>query len=287
MFDPKCNKYPYTLDTSSHYIKIKKDNGMVFDKNYPYIDKTKKFLFKQWLIRVVLFLIVFPLARIRLGLKIKGKKNIRKNKELIKKGVISCSNHIHFWDYIAIIRAIVPYKPYVLSWSYNLRGENSKLVRLVGGIPIPENDVQASFAYLKSIEKLLNDGGWLHIYPEGSMWEFYAPIRPFKRGAAYLACKFNHPIIPMAFSYRKCGWIRRKIFKQIACLTLSIGEPLLANPNLDKKEQELDLTIRLHDSIRNLAGITEEENMYDKVYNNSKRIDYYTNEYGVGNKKYQ
>ena len=30
----------------------------------------------------------------------------------------------------------------------------------------------------------------------------------------------------------------------------------------------------------NMAGIKPEENLYDSIYNNSKRIDYYTTEYG-------
>ena len=34
----------------------------------------------------------------------------------------------------------------------------------------------------------------------------------------------------------------------------------------------------------NKSKNTEEENLYDKVYDNSKRIDYYTNEYGINNK---
>ena len=114
------------------------------------------------------------------------------------------------------------------------------------------------------------------------MWEYYAQIRPFKRGTAYLAIKFDKPILPMAFSYRKPNWIRRKIFKQIACFTLTIGEPIFRQEFLSTKEQEIDLTTRCHKEICKLAGI--DNNLYEPIFDNSKRIDYYTNKYGIGYK---
>ena len=132
--------------------------------------------------------------------------------------------------------------------------------------------------------KLLNAGGWLQIYAEGSMWEYYAPIRPFKYGASYLACKFDKPIMPLAFSYRKPGWIRRKIFGQIALFTVHVGEPFYANKELPHKEQVNDLTKRVHDEVCRLAGIDPEKNIYKPLFNNDTRIDYYTTEYGVGYK---
>ena len=275
IFDPKTKKFPYPTDTASHYIILKKDNKAVFDKDYPYIDKSKRMRFKQWLIRVLLYIIVFPVARVRLGLRIHGRKNLKKHKEIIKKGVISCSNHVHFWDYIAVMDGIKPRKPNILVWDKNVRGENGTLIRLVGGIPVPEGDIHASIAMMKSVGKLLDDGGWLHIYSEGSMWEYYRPIRPFKNGAAYLACKHGKPIIPLAFTYRKPGFIRKKIFHQIALLDLHIGEPLFADKTLSKDDRVNDLIVRSHEAVCKLAGFADGENLYPPVYDKSERIDYY------------
>ena len=283
-FDPKCDKFPYPEDTDKHYLTVKKNDGTIFDENYPYIDNSKSFRFKCFLARILLVLIVFPLSYIRLGLRIKGKKNLKKNKEIIKKGVISCSNHVHMWDYISIMNAIKPIKPKLLVWAPNVSGEMGSMVRSVGGIPIPEGNLRATAKYFEAINDYLNSGGWLQIYPEGSMWEYYAPIRPFKIGAAYFACKNNKPIIPLGFSYRRPGWIRRKIFKQIALFNLTIGEPLFPNTSLSMKEREIDLTKRCHESICILSGILPEENIYPPIFEKNKRIDYYTTTYGVGYK---
>ena len=284
MFDPKCRKFPYPEQTDKHYLIVKKDRRIVFDENYPYVDTSKSFLRKQKWLRFMLYFIVFLVSRIRMGLRVKGRENIKNNKELLKHGAISVCNHVHMFDYLSIMYAIRPFKTYLLSWDKNVNGESGPLVRLVGGIPIPENNMQATISFLKATEDMLEKGGWLHIYPEGSMWEFYAPIRPFKSGASYFACKCNKPIIPLAYSYRKPGWLRKYIFRQVACFNINIGQPLFPNESLPLHEREIDLTIRAHEEVCRLAGIDPKENLYEPIFNNSKRIDYYEGELGKGYK---
>ena len=275
MFDPKPTKYPFTEYTDQHYLVVKKDNGVVFDKNYPYVDRSRSFRFKQFLVRVLLYIIVFPVATVRLGLRIKGRKIIKQNKELLKNGVVSCANHVHLWDYIAVMKAIRPFRSNLLAWDKNVRGENATLIRMVGGIPIPKDDIHATGAFVRATKDLLKGGGWLHIYAEGSMWEYYMPIRPFKSGIGYFSVQCDKPILPMAFSYREPNWIRKKIFRQTACFTLTIGEPIFPDETLDRKERETDIVKRAHESVCRLAGIDPEKNIYPPIFHNTKRIDYY------------
>ncbi|MBQ7173102.1 MAG: 1-acyl-sn-glycerol-3-phosphate acyltransferase [Clostridia bacterium] len=275
MFDPKPTKYPFPKYTDRHYLVLKKDNGTVFDKNYPYIDRSPAFRFKQFLVRVLLSTIVFPVATVRLGLKIKGRKIIKENKALLRGGVVSCANHVHLWDYIAVMKAIRPFRANLLAWDKNIRGENATIIRMVGGIPIPVGDPHATGAFVHTIKNLLKSGGWLHVYAEGSMWEYYAPIRPFKSGVGYFASQCDKPILPMAFSYREPGWIRKKIFRQTALFTLSIGKPIFPDKALQRKEREEDLVRRAHEAVCRLAGIDPKENLYPPIFDNTERIDYY------------
>ncbi|MBP5774691.1 MAG: 1-acyl-sn-glycerol-3-phosphate acyltransferase [Clostridiales bacterium] len=285
MFDPKTDRFPYPPETDKHYLKVHMDRGYVFDTKYPYIDRSKWFLFKQGVVRFLLNAFVFRIAAIRLGLKIEGRENIRKHKDVLKNGVVSIANHVHMWDYIAVMTAIRPFRSNLLAWAPNVNGENGTLIRMVGGIPIPEKNTAATKTYLKVMRDLLqNRHGWLHIYAEGSMWEYYRPIRPFKRGAAHIACDSDKPILPLGFSYREPGWIRKHIFGQIATFTLHVGEPLFPDKELNAKEREKDLLIRSHDAVCRLVGIDPEENIYPAVFDDSKRIDYYTTTYGVGYK---
>ena len=285
MFDPKTDRFPYPPETDKHYLKVHMDRGIVFDTEYPYIDRSKGFLFRQGVVRFLLNAFVFRIAAIRMGLKIEGRENIRKYKDVLKNGVVSVANHVHMWDYIAVMTAIRPFRSNLLAWAPNVNGENGTLIRMVGGIPIPEGNTAATKTYLKVMRDLLqNRHGWLHIYSEGSMWEYYRPVRPFKRGAAHIACDSDKPILPLGFSYREPGWIRKHIFRQIATFTLHVGEPLFPNKELNAKEREKDLLIRSHEAVCRLVGIDPEENLYPAVFDNSKRIDSYTTTYGVGYK---
>lgn len=279
MFDPKVTKYPYPQQTDQHYMKIKKNNGLVLTKDYPYIDNSFSFKFKQFWIRLLLVLIVFPMSYFKIGLRIKGRHNLKKYKTELKDGAVTISNHVHKWDFISIHKALRYHFPRVVVWGNNVRSEDAFLVRMMGGVPIPENNLEAMVAFTKAIDSYLRNCGFLHIYPEGSMWEYYAPIRPFKRGAASIAIKNNVPVLPMAFSYRKASKLREKLFKQPAVFTLTIGEPLFPNISLDRREQEIDLTNRMHQAVVDLAGI--KENLYEPIFNQSKRIDYYTDKYGI------
>ena len=274
MFDPKTDKYPYPEDTAAHYIHLKENVGTVFDETYPYFDESKKMKRKQGLTRFLLRVFAFPLCRIRLGLRVKGRAVLKKYKDQLRQGVVSCSNHVHFWDFIATMYALRPFKPYVLVWPENVRGENRNLIRSVRGVPVPDSGHRALHAMSEQTKNKIKSGEWVHIYAEGSMWDYYCPIRPFKDGAAYYAAVTDRPLLPLAFSYRKPGFIRRVLFHQIALFNLCIGEPLFPNRSLAFEERKRDLVRRSHEAVCRLAGIDPAQNPYPPRYQQSRRVHY-------------
>ena len=273
MYNPHSTRYQYPEYTDQHYLEVLKDNGLVFDENYPYFDHSKGFRFKKWWVRVLLYTIVFPFAIPKMGLRVKGRNNLKKYKDELKNGAITVSNHVHMWDYIAIMKALRPIKPHVLVWAPNVRGKDGPLVRLVGGVPIPDNNLNGKVACNKAVEQYLNDGGWLQIYAEGSMWECYPYIRPFKTGAASLACRFNKPILPIGFSFRKPSWLRRHLFNQEVAVTVTVGKPLFKDERLKESEQRIDLTERAHYAVCLLADVNPKDNPYEAIFNNSKKAE--------------
>lgn len=282
-YDPKVNKFPYPIDTSMHYLKKDCVINLDLNEKYQYIDESIKFKRKLKFFRFIVRLIVFPLVKIRLNLKIVGRKNLKLYKDVLKDGAITVCNHVHMWDYLAISKALKKTDIKFLAWKKNLEASNRGLVKLAGGIPIPEDNIKGSLKFVKEINNYLNNKGWLHIYAEGSMWEFYRPIRPFKDGFAYFSIKNNKPILPLAISYRKNGFIRSKIFKSPASLTINIGKPIIPLKNQNYKEYKDEFMKLIHKEVVSLAGI--KDNYYEPIYNNSKRIDYYTDSYGIGYKK--
>jgi 1-acyl-sn-glycerol-3-phosphate acyltransferase len=274
MFDPKTNKYPYTEFTDGHYIHTGDKYNHEFNKDYPYVETSKWHKFKSFWFKIFFNVIVIPVSNTRLGLRVKGRKNLKAHRETIKNGIISCCNHVHYWDFLGIYYGVRHYQPNFLVWDKNINGGFGPCMRLLGGIPIPEHDLGGQKRFTKEVRGLLSDKQWLHIYSEGSMWEYYRPIRPFKRGLAVYAIKCDKPILPMAFTYRRPNWVRRTIFRQIAVFTLNIGEPIYRNKDLPYDEQERDLITRAHEAVCRLAGFADGENIYEPIFNNSKRIEY-------------
>ena len=78
MYIPNTDKYPYQEDTSGHFGTFKMDREIIFDKDYPYVDKSSGFAFKRFWVRLLLRILIFPYSRINMGLKIEGKKRLKK-----------------------------------------------------------------------------------------------------------------------------------------------------------------------------------------------------------------
>ena len=274
MFHPRSTKYPYTEYTDQHYLVVKKNNGQLFDANYPYIDNSFKLRTARFWIRILMYILIWPiLCFFMMGLKVKGRKKLKYHKDELKNGAISISNHVHLWDYIANMKAIRPYKPDVLIWAPNIRGENGKMMRGVGGIPIPDDNKEGMRAMNEAVGKYLEEGGWLQVYAEGSMWEYYPYVRPFKLGAFSLACRYNKPILPLGFSFRKPSWIRKHIFGQDAAITVTVGEPIYRDESLPEAEQRIDLARRTHEAICTLSNLQDGENLYPPIFDHNKRAE--------------
>ena len=276
-YDPMPTKYAFPKFTDGHYLVVKKNNHAVFDENFVYVDKSKKYRRRANLMRIATVGLAFPVMKLVTNIKIVGRKNIKKHKELFKNGVVSVSNHVHLWDYIGVMMAVAPFRPYHPSWDVNCRGENKILIRYNGGIPVPVGSIRATREFSNAIHQLLEEGKWYHTYAEGSMWESYQPIRPFKKGAFRWAVKTGKPILPLAFSYREPKGLVKLIWGKGPLLTLRIGEPIFPDMTIPTPQAIEKLTIEAHEAVCRLAGIEPSENIYPPIYDNTLRIDYYDN----------
>jgi len=265
-------KEPYVPDLGIVYPE-KPDGRMVdvnpirdinIDENYPFLDKSFKFNFIRFFVYIMLYTIIFFLSILRFGIKIEGRKNLRKYKELFKNGAMTISNHVQRWDFIFVALAIRFRKLYFPAWKEHLKGRDAPLIRLAGGIPIPEG-IQTMKCFNRAFDEIVKKKIWIHAYPESTRFDYFNYVRPFKKGVFSMAHRYNLPIIPLAICYRKSHFPftlfnfshNKKHGKKFPLITVRIGEPLLFDPNLDRKAAVLKMRNECHEAIVNLIGIKD------------------------------
>lgn len=260
--------YPDRCD--EHMLQVKHVRDIKFDGTYDYYDDSKIFKFRQFWLFFAIRLIVFPLMNLSHGLKIHGKENIKKNKVKFKDGAITIANHVFMWDYLAVLKAIHPHIPSFPGWATNFEGPNGPLIRTIGGIPIPTDDFRGLVKFKKTMDQLFTNKHWIHFYPEGSMWYYYPDIRPFKPAIFQFAVTHNKPIIPIGFSFRKRRGLL-KLFWNMPCVNMHIGEPLYPKQDLSYEEAVDELHLRSYIAVQNLVGIHKG----DPTYNEDQNLDNY------------
>lgn len=232
----------YPQKDDAHMITVKSKTKRVFDEHYHYRNRNIFFRFFRFLVSLVAMIIGRLLVAILIGARVKGRKNYTKNKKLYKNGLVTVCNHIHMWDSIVIMGALRYRFINYPAWEENMRGGNRHLIRLTGGIVVPQSSMRGLPKMRQAFDEILHEGKIVHFFPEGSMWWYNKPMRTFKKGAFELAVRNNTPILPMAFTYRPARGIYRLFGRKDPLLTLNIGEPILP----PKAEDIPDLADRIN-----------------------------------------
>ena len=76
--------YTYPERSDEHMLTLKCTREINLDENYDYMPKGVGFRIKRALVAAVLHVIVFPLMRLTHGLRIYGRKNLKKHKKELK-----------------------------------------------------------------------------------------------------------------------------------------------------------------------------------------------------------
>ncbi|MCQ2192983.1 MAG: 1-acyl-sn-glycerol-3-phosphate acyltransferase [Paludibacteraceae bacterium] len=232
--------------------------------DYPYIDHSFYYKFWNFLYYLQSRTLINFLQYFRYGFRLKGKENITKNKHLFKNGAMTVCNHVFRWDMSGVFTAIGWRQLRFPIWRGQMAGKDARRMHTMGGIPIPAS-VSDMKKFYEALDYYHQKGYWIHFFAEESRWEFYTPIRPFKKGAFNFAMRLNVPIIPMAYSYRERTGIL-KWFGKEACVTLNVGEPILPNPEItDKRAQIDDMRRRCHEAMVKLAGIKKNPWTYNQT----------------------
>ena len=114
-------------------------------------------------------------------------------------------------------------------------------VELIGAIPIPSNK-KAMNNFLDAIQKRIEQGNSITIYPEAHIWPYYTGIRNFKSVSFKYPVKLKVPSFCMTNTYQSYGKNKVKIVTYI-------DGPFFPDENLSIKGRQEDLRNRIYNKM--------------------------------------
>ncbi|HXA43651.1 MAG TPA: 1-acyl-sn-glycerol-3-phosphate acyltransferase [Candidatus Solibacter sp.] len=165
------------------------------------------------LIRVLLL----PVFHVLFIFQVKGRRNTPKGG-----AYVLIANHLNWLDSFALTASFPPEPrmhflgdPTILQ----TRKVQWAFVRMVGGyIPVNNRDGSGPTLY-HHVDRCLEQGGVVALYPEGHYGAEEGKIDEFKKGFAHFAIHNHVPVLPVALSGTQDLWLRKKIL-------VFIGEPI-------------------------------------------------------------
>ncbi len=207
--------------TKNQEYKLKKDYKWVRDGFFESV-------FAALLYTVAL---IFSTVYCRLFLHVdfKGSRILRK---AAKDGAFIYGNHTQpIGDVFLPALAAFPKRIYTIVSPANLGIPFiGRLLPCLGALPLTD-DLGGMKRLHAAIEKRLDEGCFITIYPEAHVWEYHTEIRPFADAAFWYPVRFAKPAYCMTVTYKDSRFFRRPR------ATVYIDGPFLPDLALPKKEQ--------------------------------------------------
>ena len=162
-------------------------------------------------------LIAIPLLRLCFRFEVEGRENIPRSGNYIAIG-----NHLNWLDEFAILM-LFPVEPrlHFLADPTGLVKRRFQwwLIRTTGGYVPVVRERHGDATLYHHVDRCLEVGGAVAIFPEGNYGPKEGEMMPFKKGFAHFAIKAGVPVVPVALSGTKDIWVRKPI-------RVFIGPPL-------------------------------------------------------------
>ena len=173
---------------------------------------------------------------------IKEMRGLEYFKELNSGAVITC-NHFNPYDSFAIQLAYEAAEQPNRTFYRVIREGNYTafpgfygfLMRHCNTLPLSSN-LKTMKKFMDATDKLLQDGNFVLVYPEQSMWWNYRKPKPLKTGAYIFAAKNNVPVLP-CFITMKDSHIMGDDGFFVQEYTIHIREPIYPDNSLSRNEK--------------------------------------------------
>jgi len=162
-------------------------------------------------------LVAVPLLRLCFRFKVEGRENLVRSRNYI---VIA--NHLNWLDEFAVL-LLFPIEPRIHFLADPTLLVTRKVqwwvIRTTGGYVPVVRERHGDPTLFHHVDRCLEVGGAVAIFPEGNYGAKEGELLPFKKGFAHFAIKAKVPVIPVALSGTKELWFGKRI-------RVVIGKPL-------------------------------------------------------------
>lgn len=187
------------------------------DENYRYVTKNWGLRFLYYFSMFVGMPFVYLYYKLRYRMCVEGRENVR---AMRKNAAITICNHVHNTDSFMLTYMFYPNTPYFVALKHNFEAFLlGGLVRVMRGIPLPE-DIKNFERFSNQVgEVLQNTNKKIHFYPEGEIVPYCRELRDFKNGAFHFAVKNNVPVMPFVIVFPA-----KKRIRVISCKPVFISD---------------------------------------------------------------
>ena len=190
---------------------------------------------------VIAIPVVWLLAKICLGLRMKNRKALR---AVRGQAFYLYGNHTQNLDAVIPAIAAFPQRAYVIAHrdAVSIPGLRT-IVQMLGAIPVPST-LAGMEPFAEALEQRAREGACIGIYPEAHVWPYYTGVRPFKSASFRYPARSGRPVVAMAATYRP----RRILFWRLRpAMTVTFSEPMYPDPELSARHAQEDLRRRVYD----------------------------------------
>lgn len=247
----------YDDEVTSDFCNTKTNKEVVVDENYRYINDGIFYRFFAFLAYYLLAIpIVWLISFVGKGLKVKGRKNLRK----INSGYVLYANHTQVTDAFLGPLLAFPRKVYIIANkdAVSIKGI-AGVVKMLGAIPVPDT-IGGIKNMTEAVSTRLEEYASLIVFPEAHIWNYYTGLRPFPVTSFKFSANNDVPAVPVAVTYRLPKIAKKRIKPRI---TVHIGEPIYNDDSLTSRQNAERMRDLTHSFI------------YEKT-NSADNVAYYT-----------
>ena len=181
---------------------------------------------------------VVPLLHLLFRIEVEGRENIPSGRNYVL-----IANHLNWLDSFVIL-ATFPTEPRV-----HFLGDTTQLVTrrvqwafiksVAGYIPV-NRQARPDTVLFQHVNRCLERGGVVALYPEGNYGPSEGELMPFKKGFAHFAIENHVPVVPVALSGTQDLWLRKTV-------------RMIIGPPIETDGQTIDALVDLaHEKLRAL-----------------------------------